>query len=447
MGDFNRVKSFEVNTARLDAEYYGKTYVENAKKIAGFGNISTLEEMRERTTPIRRGIDMPIFVQDETSPLMVTIAAFEDPGICFNGLQRVSKSQHQAFKSSHIKSGDLLVAMGGYAGKAAICPPDTPMSNIGRHTARIVLDETKTDVYYVWSFIRSKVGTLQFNRYITGSVQAGINLEDIRDISIATPSAFAQKYIGDKIRQAERLRAWAKELDAKIAGHFVSLVENPLPAKVSWWATKDTLDPYRINPKQYDPVVLDLLDRARHNGVRLDLLGNLMSERGISGGATPKGAQYCENGVLFARVQNVKPLRLDLSDAVFINQSTDEELARSRCAAEDIILTITGYPGTAALVMEEDLPVNINQHSVRFGIKQDVGNGFVCAALNSRFLKYQVDRLAIGGTRDSLDYPSVSRLLIPRFALEIEQEIDACVRNVVSAIKLAHRRPSAIAIR
>jgi type I restriction enzyme S subunit len=224
MGQFSKVASSNLNAARLDAEYYGTAYVKNAERIASFGNVSTLEEMRKRTVPIRRGIDMPNFVDDETSPLMVTIAAFDDPGINFKGLQRVSTSQHQAFKGSHIKAGDLLVAMGGYAGKAAICPLDIPESNIGRHTARIVVDETKADVYYVWAFIRSTVGTLQFNRYITGSVQAGINLEDIRDIAIASPTGLVQKYVGDKVRQAERQRAWAKLVETYVNQYHQTLV-------------------------------------------------------------------------------------------------------------------------------------------------------------------------------------------------------------------------------
>lgn len=443
MRQFSRVVSLDLKSARLDAEYYGTAYVENAKRISSFSNVSTLEEMRKRSVPIRRGIDMPNFVDDEACPLMVTIAAFEDPGIDFKGLQRVSKNQHEAFKGSHIKAGDLLVAMGGYAGKAAICPPDTPESNIGRHTARIVIDETKADTYYVWAFIRSAVGTLQFDRYITGSVQAGINLEDIRDINIATPSLLAQKYIGDKVRQAERLRAWANTLNISIAAHFSGLVKNPLSSRVSWVTKKEDLDPYRINPKQYGPVVLDLIQRAKAECAQLEPLSALVGERKIAGGATPKGAQYLDKGVLFARVQNVKQLRLDLSDAVYIDQLADEELVRSRCAVDDIILTITGYPGTASLVTEEDLPVNINQHSVRFNIRDDIDPGYVCAALNSKFLKYQVDRLAIGGTRDALDYPSVGRLLIPRYEAEVEESIGEQARCVIGAVKLSQRLTNA----
>ncbi|MDB2386497.1 restriction endonuclease subunit S [Shewanella sp.] len=224
MDMFSRVQIGDLSSGRLDAEYYGLRYVDNAAKISGFGDVSTLENMRKSSVPIRRGIDMPDFVESNDAPLMVTIAAFGEPGVAFDGLKRVCKVQHQAFAGSHIKSGDLLVAMGGYAGKAAICPLDTPVANIGRHTARIVLDENKADVYYVWSFIRSKVGTLQFERYITGSVQAGINLADIRNIQISTPSASAQKYIGEKVRQAERLRAWASMVEKDINTFHVQFI-------------------------------------------------------------------------------------------------------------------------------------------------------------------------------------------------------------------------------
>lgn len=216
MAEFSFVKPIHLQTQRLDSEYYSRKYVENAGKVERAERVVTLEEIRKRGAPIRRGIDMPHFVEDSVSPFMVTIASFDDPGIDFSQLKRVSRDQHESFRGSHIKDGDLLVAMGGYAGKAALCPINTPVCNIGRHTARIAVDPAVADERYIWSFIRSKIGILQFERYITGSVQAGINLEDIRAINISLPIQLAQKYIGNKVRQAELLRAWAKGLEVKV---------------------------------------------------------------------------------------------------------------------------------------------------------------------------------------------------------------------------------------
>lgn len=296
------------------------------------------------------------------------------------------------------------------------------------------------DAYYTCAFLNTYWGQRLLEAGVSGSTgQLNLSNEHIKSLKLYSPSSAAQKFIGNKIRQAERLRAWAHVLEAAIFGEFSQLVVNPLPARLSWRTSATILDPHRINPKQYDPVVLGLLERARKGGIDLQPLSDLFSERDIAGGATPKGAQYFEEGVLFARVQNVKPLRLDLSDAVYIDSDADDALARSRCISNDIILSITGYPGTASLVTVEDLPVNINQHSVRFGVRSGVSAAYVCAALNSRFVKYQVDRLAIGGTRDALDYPSVRSLLIPRFDVAKERAIDESARDFVGALKLSHR--------
>ena len=122
---------------------------------------------------------------------------------------------------------------------------------------------------------------------------------------------------------------------------------------------------------------------------------------------------------------------------MFIDNDTNSLLARSECGENDIILTITGYPGVASLVTKYDLPLNINQHSVRFSVNYKISVGYLCAALNSDFLKLQVNRSAIGGTRDALDYPSVSNLLIPRFDSSKELEIHKLVIDLIFASQIA----------
>jgi type I restriction enzyme S subunit len=168
-------------------------------------------------------------------------------------------------------------------------------------------------------------------------------------------------------------------------------------------------------------------------------LGSIIGDHGIKGGATPLGADYASEGVFFVRVQNVKPYRLDLSDAAYVDGEADEMLKRSRCVAGDIILGITGYPGTASLVMEDDLPVNINQHSVRFNTDGSLTPEYVTAAINSTFVQKQVDRLAIGGTRDALDYPSVRDLQIPVLDDAIAAEVTTSVNVANAAVRASSR--------
>ena len=98
-----------------------------------------------------------------------------------------------------------------------------------------------------------------------------------------------------------------------------------------------------------------------------------------------------------------------------------------------------GYPGTASVVLDEDLPLNINQHSVRFAVNREFGAGFVAATINSAFGKLQVGRFAVGGTRDALDYNSVRSLLIPEFSSEIRQRVNTQVAAANLCVRAEQR--------
>jgi type I restriction enzyme S subunit len=217
MMETNRVPAAEANAVRLDAEYYKLAFRQAASAVRRFGTITNLEAVRAQSTPIRRGIDMPRFVDDAQAPRMVTIASFSDPGIDFAGLEGIDPSQHADFRASQLAAGDLVIAMGGYVGRAAICPPNPPVANIGRHSARVVVDPIKADPYFLWSFLTSAIGELQLKRQVTGSVQAGVNLEDLRVVELPSPTTEAQRFIGDKVRQAERLRERARRLEVTVA--------------------------------------------------------------------------------------------------------------------------------------------------------------------------------------------------------------------------------------
>lgn len=432
----SRVSATRLSSQRLDADFYRPEYIANEARLLT-QTVGRLGEVGHFFAgPFGSLLPSTLYL-DEGIPLfrVGNVGQFE---VLTDNFAHLAPHVHNDLKASEVRPGDLLVVKASVGEKICKVPDWISKANITQHIIGIRPNGT-FDTDYVSAFLFSNFGVLQLQRYSLGSIIQYLGITDAKRTFILKVGSTAQKYIGDKVRQAERLRAWAKVLNISVAEHFSGLVKSPLSPRVSWIAKKEDLDPYRINPKQYDPVVLDLIQRAKVGCTRLEPLSALVGARKIAGGATPKGAQYFDRGILFARVQNVKPLRLDLSDAVYIDQSADEELARSRCAADDIIFTITGYPGTASLVTEEDLPVNINQHSVRFNIRDGIEPGYVCAALNSKFLKYQVDRLAIGGTRDALDYPSVGRLLIPRYEPEVEKYIGEQARHVNSAVKLSQR--------
>jgi type I restriction enzyme S subunit len=102
------------------------------------------------------------------------------------------------------------------------------------------------------------------------------------------------------------------------------------------------------------------------------------------------------------------------------------ELRRSQLAAKDVLMTITGRVGTAAVVTEDDLPANINQHIVRMRIqREDCLPEYLSVYLNSSIGTALSNRGVTGGTRIALDYEVIRKIQIPLPSLEIQRTISA----------------------
>lgn len=426
---------------RMDCNYYHPRYVENSLKIGRQPCCKFAATYSQTAIGLTASVE-PHYSQSGIGVPFVSGKAIKAFELQTDGSERITFESHNGpLADCKLWPGMLLVVRKGEVGNACVVPEAAGELSCA---SEVMFFEMRTtdEAYFFAAFFNAQHGRLAVERLQRGTIIFGVSLLDIPPLRVFWPDPKVRRYIGDKVRQAERLREHARALEAFIAGKFTFLAANLLPPKKAWWASHTAIDSYRINSPHYDAVVLDMLEKARA-ATGLVSLQSLVGPRDIAGGATPLGAEYPPDGVFFVRVQNVKPYRLDLSDAAYIDAATDEELKRSRCAEGDVILSITGYPGTASIVMAEDLPVNINQHSVRFDIVGGLSPEFVTAALNSPFLKKQVDRLAIGGTREALDYTSVGDLQIPILPKADRDEITTWVSTSNRCVRAASRLTTA----
>ena len=147
----------------------------------------------------------------------------------------------------------------------------------------------------------------------------------------------------------------------------------------------------------------------------------------ISGGATPLGAEYSEKGIAFLRVQNIMQNYFDLNDVVYITKQQDEEIKRSRLKENDVLLTITGSYGKSAVVSDNLINANINQHSVKMELKKELNPFFLSTFFNSKFGKLQSDVNVVGVTRPALDYESIRNFIIPNVPVDFQGEIEKII--------------------
>ena len=425
-----RIKTTDLSVKRLDSGYYRSDFLRVSKLIENSLKKMTLEEIRDTAIPIRRGIDMPKIVKDSNAPKLITIAAFQEPNIDFENLESLDLQQHNAFRSSQVKSGDLLIAMGGYAGYAAICQSNCPPANIGRHTAKVVVDEKKADKYFLWTFIRSKIGTLQFSRAITGSVQAGINLEDLREIAIPIPHKKAQAYIGEKVRQAERLRQRARELEATIKIVMLACFcgdAKPQIVKHNRIGL-DSLTSKRMEPEFYG--ALELWSDAEIKGTkwRYKPLSELATRiKDGPGGWGVSTNDYTESGVPVIRGVNLVNGVCDLTDCVFISEEKHRQLNSHRVNENSVLLSVRGTIGRTAVFAGTDYDeANLNAAVVTIDCTDEINPHFLAEFIHTEIGNIQCNRIANGGVQLNMNLTETGSNLIvippPEFQEQIAEQ-------------------------
>ena len=126
----------------------------------------------------------------------------------------------------------------------------------------------------------------------------------------------------------------------------------------------------------------------------------------IGSGATPKGGKsvYIERGTSFIRSQNVWRNRIDLSDVVYIDESTHNGMSKSSVHHNDILITKTGRINTensslgrAALYQGDDNTANINGHVYLVRLKDCVNPQFVVTILTSEAYRKYIRKVCVGG--------------------------------------------------
>lgn len=151
--------------------------------------------------------------------------------------------------------------------------------------------------------------------------------------------------------------------------------------------------------------------------------------KSIAGGATPKRSDaslYRDSGIRFLRILNINDGEIVEQDMNYIAEAIHNgPLGRSRLAENDVLLTITGRVGSAAVVKKEHLPANINQHIARLRIDtKRCRPEFLSEWLNCSAGLALSNQAVSGGTRPALTYGAIRNIQMPLpDSLEVQDEL------------------------
>jgi len=171
---------------RLDPRFYLPHFTEFEKLLADRKDAKTLGEIAEYVgsgaTPLSGG-EAYTTKEDGGIPF-VRVTDLKDGRIDLTDVLFIKPKIHNGMlKRTQLKAGDILLSMAGTIGLVAIVQEGIGEANINQALARIVLKEEYNNEY-VAAVLASKIGEKQTDRLARPSVQANINLDEIRSIKI-----------------------------------------------------------------------------------------------------------------------------------------------------------------------------------------------------------------------------------------------------------------------
>ena len=163
--------------------------------------------------------------------------------------------EERQLQAVQVKYGDLLINLtgAGSIGRVSIYYDHRrPITN--QHVARMSMREG-VDEAYVAAFLRSYWGERCLEQGVAGTTgQINMVNDHVRCVPVPIPDQKAREYIGNKVRQAERLRAWAKAMQAAAARalpHHFRLFRDR--ADTSYTVAENALSEARLDGHFYQP--------------------------------------------------------------------------------------------------------------------------------------------------------------------------------------------------
>ena len=461
----NRVSATLIDS-RIDSEYYEPEV---------FAHLSKLVQWHPRP--------MSDFVEDIRSepPIhtdhygtegihIVSPTNFTDFEINLSNTKKLALQYRSQFTEFLLQPGRLLFALVGDVGHACVVPAGLPESISYRRTANIKL--SGIDPHFVSCFLNIPAGNVQLKRMTTGVIQDQVRLEDSAGVLLPTLDADAQKYIGDKVRHAERLRTQSAALmfaginlledlisqaiSESDALTLISQTNNSLLVSAERIINKAIDSPPRLmvmNHKLNISIGVETLgDRLDASFYTEEALGNERRLRAMQ--ARPLGSMICPqrsgygvlpdsreyltdggNGVPLIRGGDLAFGDIRPSE-IFIPHETVSERAITR--EDDVLLLIKGAcidkADGVGFVRAKDANHLFNGSCYRIA-STNVDAGFLVGYFQSSAFLIQ-KRREIANTGISYNSEdSIRSYLVPRFTSAIEQYVGQLVRE---SLELRH---------
>ncbi|MDY0921218.1 restriction endonuclease subunit S [Leclercia sp. CFBP8987] len=180
----------------------------------------------------------------------------------------INDEDDEKLKRSRLVDGDVLLTItGAKFGKSAVVSAKHLPANISQHSVRFKPDPKKVDAHFLVAYLNSKTGQVAIWKEAYGATRPAIDFPSVRSLAVPKVLPLAQRYIGDKVRQAEQLRTWAKSIQQKASETFPAYINDIQRNETKKYRAKE-LFTERLDSVFYHPDYIALEDKMRAKGCK-----------------------------------------------------------------------------------------------------------------------------------------------------------------------------------
>ncbi|WP_210525954.1 restriction endonuclease subunit S [Pantoea ananatis] len=263
----------------IAAPAYSPELIEYVKKVANAPYLSQFLSQKPKL-----GITGTIakdYVSADTKDAVPYVSTKQVKGLhaYMDDAKYISKEADIEWAKCRVEDGDIIINKSGNVGAAAVlcCAPYKYVNSVS-DIINIKLDKTASiDRDFLVVYLNSPYGQKQLQRLSGGAIFSHVSLHAIPDIRVYHPDIKAQKYIADKVRQAEQLRTWAKRCREKIQYYFNDLFSGISLDKPEHLHTRVSLDILvpRLNAEFYSDYYMQVEKGLIDRFGKLTTLGRL----------------------------------------------------------------------------------------------------------------------------------------------------------------------------
>ncbi|AOT40366.1 restriction endonuclease subunit S [Pseudomonas aeruginosa] len=343
----------------------------------------------------------------------------------------ISKEADIEWKKCRVDDGDIVINKSGDVGAAAVlcCAPYKYVNSVSDIISIKLSETAPVDRDFLVVYLNSPYGQKQLQRLSGGAIFSHVSLHAIPHINVYAADVLAQKYIGDKVRQAERLRAWATTRGEAIGALVANEAMRSACAATEKQHNRPQLEDlsHRLDPKYYGNRAVAVFRQAKALGKPLSSL-----VKTIANGFEER--IFFNEGRDYITVTEVSSGRLDLSSAPKIAYTTevpDKAIIHERCA----LIVRTGSIGTAVKVDVRDRGAVISSHLIRLEFEDEAAAAAVAAYFCSPAGKILQHKISYGAVQPQIGQDELLALPIPQFVLDAKEQILALVTEQERAIR------------